>query len=174
MRCRLLNWAFATLLTSVAIGCFAAELQGRVVGVLDGDTVDVLTADKTQVRIRLSGIDAPEKRQAFGKVSKKVLSDLAFGQPVTVEWSKTDRYGRTVGKVLVRGQDVNLQMVQEGLAWHYKAYAMEQSSADRERYAAAENKARVGHLGLWREAQPIPPWEFRHPNSAATKRAKHT
>ena len=121
---RWLGFLLAVFLQSTVL---AAELEGQVVGVLDGDTIDVLTPTKTQVRVRLAGIDAPEKGQAFGTVAKKELSDLVFGKPVTVEWRKKDRYGRTVGKVIVNGVDANLKMVEAGLAWHYKHYAREQS-----------------------------------------------
>ena len=95
-----LRWFGFLLAVLLQSSVFAAELEGQVVGVLDGDTIDVLTTTKTQVRVRLAGIDAPEKRQAFGNVSKKELSDLVFGKQVTVEWRKKDRYGRTVGKVI--------------------------------------------------------------------------
>lgn len=116
---------------------------------------------KTQVRVRLAGIDAPEKGQAFGAVAKKELSDLVFGKPATVEWRKKDRYGRIVGKVIVNGVDANLNMVKAGLAWHYKQYAGEQSPADRASYDKAEEDARAKGVGLWRDKQPVPPWEFR-------------
>ena len=155
---RWLGFLLAVLLQS---SVFAAELEGQVVGVLDGDTIDVLTTTKTQVRVRLAGIDAPEKRQAFGNVAKKELSDLVFGKQVTVEWRKKDRYGRTVGKVIVDGVDANLKMVEAGLAWHYKQYAKEQSPEDRALYAAAEKNAQERRIGLWGDLKPMPPWEFR-------------
>ena len=153
-----------TLYALAACGAdgLAAELEGRVVGVRDGDTVDVLTAADVQVRVRLAGIDAPEMGQAFGHAAKQALSELAYRQMARVEWSKKDNYGRVVGKLLVRGADVNLQLIQRGLAWHYKAYAGDQSVADRKRYAAAEAVARAQRVGLWREPNPVPPWRFRH------------
>jgi endonuclease YncB( thermonuclease family) len=139
----------------------AAELAGQVVGVLDGDTIEVLTLTKSQVRVRLAGIDAPEKGQAFGNAAKKALSDLVLGKPVIVEWQRKDRYGRMVGKVIVNGVDANLKMVEAGLAWHYKQYAKEQLPADRARYAKAEEDAGAEDAGLWRDKLPVPPWEFR-------------
>lgn len=139
----------------------ADTLQGRVVAVTDGDTVKVLDASNTQWKIRLMGIDAPEKKQAFGTRSKSNLSDLVFGKTVTVEYSKKDKYGRTVGKILVNGVDANLEQVKAGMAWHYKKYAKEQLVEDRETYAQADEQARAGQRGLWREADPVPPWDWR-------------
>lgn len=156
-----LHWFGFLLAIFVQSTVLASELVGHVVGVLDGDTIDVLTPTKTQVRVRLAGIDAPEKGQAFGNVAKKELSDLVFGKQVTVEWRKKDRYGRTVGKVIVDGVDANLKMVEAGLAWHYKQYAREQSPADRASYDRAEEDARATGIGLWGDKQPVPPWEFR-------------
>jgi len=141
---------------------FPNVLQGRVIGVTDGDTVTLLDASKTQYKIRLSGIDAPEKSQPFGNRSKQSLSDLAYNRVITVEWSKKDRYGRTVGKLVAHdGKDINLEQIRRGLAWHYKAYQREQSPEDRVRYAKAEEAARAQGVGLWRDAQQVPPWEYR-------------
>ena len=146
---------------------WAEDSSGRIVGVIDGDTVDLLTDNKTLIRVRLSGIDAPEKKQPFGSVSKKALSDLAFDRRVVVVGSKNDRYGRLIGKVLVSGVDANLRMVQLGLAWHYKKYQNEQVVDDRLRYADAELKAREKRVGLWADKEPIAPWEFRHHKKGA-------
>ena len=129
--------------------------------VADGDTVTVLDSNDVQHRIRLSGIDAPESHQAFGTQSKKSLSDLVFGKDVTVIYDKTDQYGRLVGKIIVNGQDVNLEQVKEGMAWHYKEYEREQSPEDRELYARAEDEARAQHRGLWQDPNPIEPSQFR-------------
>lgn len=150
---------FATLL--VAIPSIADTLQGRVVGIADGDTVTVLDASNTQFKIRLMGIDAPEKKQAFGNKSKESLSALVFNKQVKVEYSKRDKYGRTVGKISVGGVDANLEQVRNGLAWHYKQYQKEQSVEDRLTYAQAEDLARSGRLGLWVDKEPIAPWDFR-------------
>ena len=139
----------------------ADTLLGKVINVADGDSITVLDATNTQHKVRLTGIDAPERRQAFGNVSKESLAELVAGQSVAVEWDKVDRYGRKVGKVRVGGLDSNLVQVKRGLAWHYKKYEREQSPADRQSYAAAEVEARAAKLGLWRDAEPTPPWEFR-------------
>ncbi len=136
-------------------------LNGRVVRVADGDTITVLDSSNTQHRIRLQGIDAPESHQAFGTQSKKNLSDLVFGKDVMVLYDKTDQYGRLVGKIMVNGQDVNLEQVKEGMAWHYKEYEREQSPEDRELYARAEDEARAQHRGLWQDPNPIEPSQYR-------------
>jgi endonuclease YncB( thermonuclease family) len=94
--------------------------QGRVVGVQDGDTITVLDSSNQNHRIRLQGIDAPEKGQAFGTRSGQNLSQAIFDRVVTIEWSKHDRYGRIVGKVTRDGRDVCLEQVSVGMAWHYK------------------------------------------------------
>lgn len=156
------KFIFALLLSSAFVFSHAAMITGRVVGVADGDTVTVLDGANTQHKIRLSGIDAPEKKQAFGTRSKQSLSDLVFDKQVTVETDKKDKYGRDVGKILLTGQDVNLEQVTRGFAWHYKQYEREQSANDRKLYVFAEHGARADRRGLWADAEPVPPWEFRH------------
>lgn len=142
----------------------ADTLPGRVVGIADGDTLTVLDASNTQHKIRLAGIDSPEKTQPFGQVCKQSLSDLAYDRTVEIDWNKLDRYGRIIGKVLVNGQDVNLEQIRRGCAWHYKQYQNEQTLEDRLSYAKAEGKARVGNVGLWVEGGAVAPWEWRrHP-----------
>jgi endonuclease YncB( thermonuclease family) len=140
----------------------AATYGGRVVGVSDGDTITVLDSTNTQHKVRLSGIDAPEKAQAFGHVSKQSLSAFVFSKAVVIDTTKTDKYGREVGKVLVDGQDANLEQVRRGMAWHYKQYQAEQSPPDRQTYSDAEITARSSTKGLWRDVSPVPPWDFRH------------
>lgn len=146
---------------ALVAGVQAETIFGRVVKVVDGDTVTVLDSQMVQHKIRLAGIDAPEKNQPFANRSKESLSDLAFEKIVTVETEKRDRYGREVGKVLVDGRDLNLIQVESGMAWHYKAYRREQSLIDRNLYDAAEVDARAAGRGLWRDADPMPPWNFR-------------
>ncbi len=111
-----MKWFASLLLFTLACTANAETITGRVVGVADGDTITVLDADKVQHKIRLSGIDAPEKKQPFGNRSKESLSALAFDKTVNVETSKRDRYGRQIGKVLVNGRDVNLVQVERGMA----------------------------------------------------------
>jgi len=156
---------YITLFTLVfllpALQANAETRIGKVVGVADGDTITILDYTQTQHKIRLAGIDAPEKKQAFGNRSKESLSDLVFSKTVTVVTDKLDKYGREVGKVLVDGVDANLAQVQRGMAWHYKAYEREQSVIDRGVYAEAESEARAARRGLWADVEPEPPWEFR-------------
>ena len=153
--------AAAMLVLCLVSQAQAETLLGKVIHVQDGDSITVLDDTRTQHKIRLTGIDAPERRQAFGNVAKESLAEQVAGQSVAVEWDKVDRYGRKVGKVLLGGLDSNLVQVKRGLAWHYKKYEREQSPADRQSYAAAEVEARAAKLGLWRDAEPTPPWEFR-------------
>jgi endonuclease YncB( thermonuclease family) len=135
--------------------------EGRVVGVEDGDTITILDSSNANHRIRLLGIDAPEKGQAFGSRSGEYLSQLVFSKVVTIEWSKHDRYGRIVGKVILGSQDICLEQIRTGMAWHYKYYQDDQTPDDRQLYADAENAARATKSGLWIDPDPIPPWDFR-------------
>jgi endonuclease YncB( thermonuclease family) len=135
--------------------------SGRVVSIEDGDTIIILDADNRTYKIRLQGIDAPEGGQAFGDRSRQHLSDEVFGKEVVIEWSKRDRYGRIVGKVLLDGRDVCLEQIRAGMAWHYKYYQAEQSPEDRTLYADAEDQARAMGRGLWTDVNPTPPWAFR-------------
>ena len=139
----------------------AYELTGRIVSVADGDTVTLLDANLQQHKLRLSGIDAPEKRQPFGNRSRLHLGALVFGRQVMAHCPKTDRYKRAVCRIEVDGIDANLAQVEAGMAWHYKAYSREQSPADRWRYAKAEDRARDARQGLWADRAPVAPWDFR-------------
>jgi endonuclease YncB( thermonuclease family) len=156
---RLVRWVLLLLAVAVNVS-WAETLVGKVVAIADGDTLTVLTGI-AQYKIRLAGIDAPEKRQPFGERSKQSLAKLAFGKTVTVEYYKVDRYGRLLGKVLVNGKDVNLEQVRLGMGWHYKQYEMEQSAEDRVAYAIAEVRARRERLGLWPDTNAIAPWDWR-------------
>ncbi len=154
------------LLVLVNFAALGADLVGRVVGVADGDTITVLVDGHDNVKVRLAGIDAPEKAQPYGAVSKRHLSDKVFGRTVTVEWTKKDKYGRVIGRVLADGDDVCLDQVRFGFAWHYKQYANEQTSSQRTAYASAEEQAKHEKVGLWSLSDPVPPWEFRHSDRA--------
>ena len=161
-----INFNRAGVLVAIALAILttathAEMLTGRVVRIADGDTLTLLDSTKTQHRIRLAGIDSPEKGQAFGQHCKKSLSDLAYDRVVTVESNKLDRYSRVIGKVLVNGQDVNLEQIQRGCGWHYKTYQKEQSLEDRLSYNAAEESARASRVGLWTDKEPVPPWDWR-------------
>ena len=151
-----------TLLLFLTAQCaFAETLRGKVIRIADGDTLTVLDAAKGQHRVRLAGIDAPERKQPFYQASRQNLARLTFGKLVAVDWHKQDRYGRLVGKVLVDGRDTGLAQVRAGFAWWFKQYAHEQSAADRARYGAAELGARASGRGLWRDGPATPPWESR-------------
>lgn len=153
----LLSAAFFMLTTAA----HAETIMGRVVGIADGDTLTLLDANNTQHKIRLSGIDSPEKKQPFGQHCKQSLSDLTYGRAVAVESSKLDRYGRIIGKVLVNDQDANLEQVRRGCGWHYKKYQNEQILDDRLSYNSAEESAKSRKVGLWTDDEPVPPWEWR-------------
>jgi endonuclease YncB( thermonuclease family) len=130
----------------------------KVVKITDGDTVHVLDQSKAKHKIRLGGIDAPEKKQAYGQKSKQNLSKLIAGKNIEVQYNKRDRYGRIIGKLIYQGQDVNLLQIKHGYAWHYKYYQRDQSALDRTLYSSAEIVAREKTIGLW-SFPAIPPWE---------------
>lgn len=156
-----MNWQLLIVCLLFVQSAYAEVLSGRVVGVADGDTITVLDNTNTQHKIRLNGIDAPEKKQAFGNVSKKSLSDMVFGKQVDVEWNKVDRYGRKVGKVMLNDEDVNLEQIKLGLAWFFRKYQSDLEPADRLAYAEAQQEAEEGKLGLWLDQNPVAPWDFR-------------
>jgi len=156
-----MNKLFLIFFLIFSYSAYAETLNGRVVGVSDGDTIAVLDTNNYQHKVRLSGIDAPEKSQAFGNVAKKSLSDLVYDKQVSVEWEKRDRYGRIVGKVLKSGIDTNLEQIKRGMAWHYKKYMNEQVLQDRLDYLHAQENAHNIRIGLWGDSDPMPPWEFR-------------
>lgn len=139
----------------------AAEIEGRVIGVTDGDTITLLDQNRQQHKIRLSGIDAPESSQAFGQASKRNLSKMVFDHEVVADCRKTDKYRRQVCKVIVGGVDANIEQIKSGLAWWYRKYAKEQPPSERNDYEAAEEAAKSGGKGLWSDTNPIPPWDWR-------------
>ncbi|MEX3547664.1 MAG: thermonuclease family protein [Burkholderia sp.] len=137
------------------VACMAhADFSGVVVGVLDGDTVDVLV-DLKPVRVRLAEIDAPEKAQAFGTRSRQTLAAAVFQQTVNVRTAGVDRYGRTIGTLLVDGRSINRMMVAQGMAWAYRQYLVDRSLLD------VEAAARAAKLGLWADPHAAAPWEWR-------------
>ena len=146
----------------ISLKLHAETLRGKVIHVADGDTITILDAQHQQFKIRLAGIDAPEKAQEFGQKSKAHLSSLVHEKQVEVQTSKKDKYGRYVGQVLVDSQDVNLSQLLAGWAWFYRQYEKELTMDLRKSYDQAEAQAKAGHLGLCRDANPMPPWEWRH------------
>ncbi|MGC4095756.1 MAG: thermonuclease family protein [Nitrospira sp.] len=134
----------------------AFSFTGRVVAVLDGDTLEVLHSGKAE-RIRLTGIDCPEKKQPFGQRAKQATSTLSFGQYVTVHSDGKDRYGRVLGEVELRdGTNLNYELVRQGWCWWYWKYA-----PDEILLALLEAGAREAKKGLWVDPSPVPPWEWR-------------
>ena len=161
------NSAIRKLLSVCVLICSAlianAEvLNGTVVGISDGDTITVLDKLSKEHKVRLVGIDAPEKSQAFGNEAKETLSNYIYKKVVSIEFKKLDKYKRIVGKVTLDGQDICLKMIADGMAWHYKEYEKEQSKTDRNLYREAETSAREMKIGLWAAKQPVSPWIFRH------------
>ncbi|HOC30969.1 MAG TPA: thermonuclease family protein [Armatimonadota bacterium] len=132
------------------------SMSGRVVAVGDGDTLRVLVA-RREVKVRLYGIDSPEAHQAFGTQAKKFTSQKAFGKTVTVEVRDTDQYGRTVGEVILPdGTNLNALIVKSGYAWAYRHHSR--------KFIPEEEEAKADRRGLWKDRNPIPPWEFRRAN----------
>jgi endonuclease YncB( thermonuclease family) len=158
------------LMLLLSCAAHADTLTGRVVGVADGDTITVLDANHQQNKIRLQGIDAPEKAQPFGQRSKESLSAMVFNKEVRVDWEKRDKYKRIVGKVWVqpascptcpRTLDAGHAQITVGLAWWYGKYSNEQSAQDRGAYEFSELEARAKRAGLWADADPVSPWDWR-------------
>jgi endonuclease YncB( thermonuclease family) len=151
----------------------AADRTCFVVGVSDGDTITARCGEPgayEQIRVRLAGIDAPEKGQPFGERAKQAMSDLTFGRQARLECHKTDRYGRSVCNVWVAPAsatsgpltlDAGLAMVTAGMAWWYRAYSSEQTPDARGQYEFAETEARARRAGLWADSDPVAPWEWR-------------
>ena len=131
-------------------------LQGKVVGVADGDTITVLSG-RASVKVRLWGIDSPEGGQPYGKVAKRYASDLSYGRLVEVRTKDVDRYGRVVGEVILPGgKSLNREMVRAGFAWWYYDYAKKDLEL-----ALLEREARGARRGLWADPNPVPPWAWR-------------
>ena len=158
----------------VSTSCIAETLEGKVVRIVDGDTLVVLDRINAQHRVRLAGIDTPERGQPFGKRATENLSRLAGMKPARVEWYKKDRWKRLIGTVWVQSPDarctsedcpktldIGMAQLTQGLAWHFKRYAHEQPEGERERYSFAEYEAKAKGVGLWSDPNPVPPWEWR-------------
>lgn len=131
----------------------------RVVGITDGDTVTLLTGSRQRIKTRLWGVDAPEKRQAFGIKSRQCLSNLVYGQTVNVSKMDIDKYGRMVAMLRFKGKDMGKEQITRGMAWWYKSFAPKQNS-----YRDAQDEAKSGKLGLWIDKAPVEPWRWRQSN----------
>ncbi|MFT5448250.1 MAG: endonuclease YncB(thermonuclease family) [Gammaproteobacteria bacterium] len=159
----------------------AATLTGKVVKVADSDTITILVGTE-QHRIRLQGIDAPERKQPYGKASGRSLSALVAGKQVRVEYDKRDRDGRIIGVVWLRSPDTRcnaepcpmtldagMYQLTVGMAWWYRHYAKEQTPEQRGQYEFAEFEAKAKKVGLWQEPNAVAPWEWRRRKRAARK-----
>jgi len=146
---------FAFILCLHISTAFAADFTGKVVGITDGDTIKVMHNGRAE-KIRLNGIDCPEKGQPFGTKAKEFTSEMVFGKTVTVHVTDTDRYGRTVADVILTdGRILNRELVAAGLAWWYKRYSQDKSLGQ------LEADARAARRGLWADPEPVPPWCWR-------------
>lgn len=150
-----------TFIACLGLSFSVMAFEGKVVGVSDGDTITALDNNKVQRKIKLAGIDAPEKGQEFGNSSKERLSDLVYGKTVNVPDRKLDRNGRTVSRVFFGNSDASLEMIKAGMAWHFKKYELEQNLEDRLSYNAAEVKAKNARFGLWSQGEAKRPEDFR-------------
>lgn len=165
--------AVAAILASSPVIAF----EGKVVEVKDGDTVGVLREENVVVPVRLASIDAPEKSMAFGQVAKLGLSALVFGKVVNVERRGEDRYGRTIGVLHVNGNNVNAAMVRDGLAWVYCETPKDVRNCrylDHRDYALLPlmEAAQANHVGLWKDPQPVAPWDWRREQKAGRLKEK--
>lgn len=132
-----------------------AQITGKVIGIADGDTFTLLTKDNKQVKIRLHGIDCPEKKQDYGTVAKQFVSDLIFGKVLTVQQTDIDRYGRIIAIVPINGTTLNEMLLRNGLAWHYCKY-------DKNDYwHTLQDSAKMAKAGAWVKPDIIEPWIFR-------------
>ena len=141
--------------------CFALEVSGKVVGVLDGDTMTFETTAGGYLKVRLKEVDAPEAGQTFGRQARQFVEGLLLGKSAQVKYAGVDRYGRAIGEVILPdGRILNRELVRSGLAWHYRVHFPVDESLRELEYQAWKQKA-----GLWVDPEAIPPWEFRRENS---------
>jgi len=138
-----------------------ADIEGVVYRVIDADTVIIESEKGAKYKVRLLGIDAPEIKQNYGKESTRYLSSMVLGKFLVVTGSKKDRYKRLLGKLVLGGNDINLNLIKNGMAWHYKRFKNSQDKKDQFLYSNAEKYAKVNKLGLWSKEAPIAPWRWR-------------
>jgi endonuclease YncB( thermonuclease family) len=155
------RWLNGVALLLCAMSALAAEFTGHVISVADGHTITVADGRSQHLRIRLAGIHAPARGQPYARQSAENLGRLLRRRDVLVRWHGKDRYGRRLGVVFYRGQDMNLEQLRAGYAWWHREYAEEQSPQERVAYERAECDAREKKRGLWSEPDPVPPWDWR-------------
>lgn len=136
-------------------------IKGTVVHISDGDTFIIENGSGERTTVRIHAIDAPELAQAFGRESREALRALIANQTVEIKQQKIDQYHRIVGSVFLDGKDIGLEMLNGGNVWYYRQFQKELTAEDQQAYASAEATALHLDLGLWRDAHPIPPWEYR-------------
>lgn len=136
----------------------------RVVGISDGDTVTVLAEGNKRIKIRLQGIDAPERSQAFGMRSRQNLAKMIFGKNIQIKSQGLDKYQRTLGTIILDDEDINEQQIKDGFAWFYRRYEKDLTPEQAARYEEAETDAKNNQRGLWADANPTPPWDYRKKN----------
>ncbi len=162
--------AGTSLALALSFPAQAATINGKAINVADGDTITILDTDNNQHRIRINGIDAPEKVQPFGDRSRQNMARMVAGKEVTTDCHKIDRYKRQICKVWVqpvdcpkcgKTLDVGHAQIVAGMAWWYREYAREQSAEDRGGYESDEQEARLRKRGLWADKEPLAPWEWR-------------
>ena len=154
------NFFLAIVLFFIVISQVQADFNGKVVKVIDGDTVDILTPKKQKVRVRLLDIDAPESQQAYGNAARKYLATLIAGKNVFVKENKKDIYQRTLGTIFLNQININAKMVESGFAWAYRYKGV----ANNKNMVKLESKAKQNKKGLWKDKHPIAPWDFRYRN----------
>lgn len=144
------------ILIIIIITLILPDFSGKVIGVMDGDTIEVLNSDNKPIRVRLAAIDCPEKAQPFGSKAKQFTASLCFGKVVTVKPTGTDQYGRTLANIILPdGRSLNEEILRSGFAWHYKKYSSD------EKLSLLEKEASKNKIGLWIDPNPIAPWDFR-------------
>lgn len=156
---------FIATLVFATLSAHASDINCKVIGISDGDTLTCLTASKEQIKVRLAQVDAPEKEQDFGQKSKQSLSNLAYQKDVILKVETTDKYRRTVATVMQNGIDVNLEQIKRGMVWVYTQYAHDPA------YFSAEKKARASRIGLWAASNPIEPSKWRKGQTSASPSA---
>jgi micrococcal nuclease len=165
-----------SLILLVSVDAFAGQIiEGIVKAVYDGDTVLMATRGQSRLKVRLYGIDAPETAkpnapgQPFGAVARRTLMYKIMGRQVSAEIMDTDQYQRAVAVIRYSGRDINREMVTEGMAWAYRQYLQGPYASE---YIGSEENARARHKGLWRDANPLPPWEFRRAEKNSRRKGR--
>lgn len=163
---KLISLSLSAAVVLFSLNATAETINGRVIRVADGDTVTFLPNNGKKFQVRLNGIDAPEKKQPFSKVSKKSLASLCANGSASVETTKKDKYGRSIGNLYCNGVLTNEYQVSNGLAWVYRKYSKDA------RLLQLEANAKTNYLGLWNDPSPTPPWEWRKAKREGKKPSK--